>query len=101
MVVVDQEMRVVVWNRGCEELWGLRSEETIGSALGSLDIGLRTDDLKPLIGKAFVDADSTEETVVDAVNRRGRATRVRVLCSAFRSSAGTINGALLLMEAVS
>lgn len=22
MVVVDREMRVVVWNRGCEELWG-------------------------------------------------------------------------------
>ena len=31
MVVVDREMRVVVWNRGCEELWGLRAEETTGN----------------------------------------------------------------------
>lgn len=37
MVVVDREMRVVVWNRGCEELWGLRSDETVGAALTSLD----------------------------------------------------------------
>src|SRR5689334_10545193 len=38
MVVVDREMRVVVWNRGCEELWGLRADETVGRVLGSLDI---------------------------------------------------------------
>ena len=30
LVVVDREMRVVVWNRGCEELWGLRADETTG-----------------------------------------------------------------------
>jgi two-component system, chemotaxis family, CheB/CheR fusion protein len=98
MAVVDREMRIVVWNRCCQELWGLRSDEAVGSPFGSLDIGLRTDDLKPLIGKAFVDVDSTEETVLDAVNRRGRATRVRILCSAFRSSSSTVNGAMLLME---
>lgn len=98
MVVVDREMRVVVWNRGCEELWGLRSDETRGKVLGSLDIGLPTGDVKPLIGKVFVDADVTEETVVDAVNRRGRQTRVRITCTAFRGVDGGVNGALLLME---
>ena len=30
MVVVDRDMRVVVWNRGSEELWGLRADETVG-----------------------------------------------------------------------
>jgi two-component system CheB/CheR fusion protein len=98
MVVVDREMRVVVWNRGCEELWGLRSAETVGKALGSLDIGLPTDAVKPLIGKAFVDPDVTEETVVDAVNRRGRQARVRVTCTAFQSTVGGTSGALLLMD---
>ena len=53
MVVVDRDMRVVVWNRGCEELWGLRSDETVGTVLTSLDIGLPTDEMKPLIGKAL------------------------------------------------
>jgi two-component system, chemotaxis family, CheB/CheR fusion protein len=98
MAVVDREMRVVVWNRGCEELWGLRSDEINGAPLSSLDIGLPIDAIKPLIGKAFVDPDLTEETVVDAVNRRGRATRVRIMCTAFRSPEQSVNGAMLLME---
>jgi two-component system CheB/CheR fusion protein len=98
LIVVDQQMRVVVWNRGCEELWGLRSGEVIGKPLSALDIGLPTDEVKPLIGRVFVDADLGEETTVDAVNRRGRSTRVRVLCSAFRAGDGSVNGAVLLME---
>ncbi|UXA10826.1 PAS domain S-box protein [Mycobacterium sp. SMC-8] len=99
LAVVDRQMRVVVWNRGCEELWGLRSDEAVGKALPTLDIGLPTEELKPLIGAVFVDGDLSEHTTVDAVNRRGRATRVRVLCTAFRSADNAVNGALLLMEA--
>ena len=100
MVVVDREMRVVVWNRGCEDLWGLRAEETTGTSLTGLDIGLPMETLRPLIGSAFVDPDSLGETLVDAVNRRGRPARVRVTCTAFRSSEGVVSGALLLMEVI-
>lgn len=98
MVVVDREMRVVVWNRGCEELWGLRSDEAVGMPLTSLDIGLPLDSIRPMIGSAFVDHDSMGEAHIDAVNRRGRPTRVRVTCSPFRSGDSGVNGALLLME---
>ena len=97
MVIVDREMRVVLWNRGCEELWGLRVDEAVGSALASLDIGLRADDVKPLIGQAFVDPGLTAEKVLDAVTRRGRQARVRIICTGFRSSEA-VTGALLLME---
>jgi len=100
MVVVDREMRVVVWNRGSEDLWGLRADETAGSKLTGLDIGLPMDTVRPLIGNAFVDSDTSAETVVDAVNRRGRAARVRVTCTSFRSGDGAVGGALLLMEVV-
>ncbi|OBG31508.1 CheR family methyltransferase [Mycolicibacter heraklionensis] len=99
MVVVDREVRVVVWNRGCEELWGLRSDEAVGSVLTSLDIGLPMDNVRPLIGNAFVDPDNPGETHVEAVNRRGRSTKVRVTCAGFQAPAeGGVNGALLLME---
>jgi len=98
MVVVDREMRVMVWNRGCEDLWGLRSDETTGSKLTGLDVGLPMDTVLPLIGNAFVDSDTSGETVVDAVNRRGRPARVRITCTPFRSTQGTVGGALLLME---
>lgn len=98
MVVVDREMKIVLWNRGCEDLWGVRGDETIGSRLTALDIGLPLDGVLPLIGNAFVDPDTSGEVVVDAVNRRGRSARVRVTCTPFRSGEGTVGGALLLME---
>jgi two-component system CheB/CheR fusion protein len=98
MVVLDQQLRVIVWNRGCEELWALRTDETVGNTLTDLDIGLPIAEVRPLIGAAFVDPDSTGEVVVDAVNRRGRATKVRVTCSSFQAADRTVTGALLLME---
>lgn len=100
MVVVDRGMRVVVWNRGSEDLWGLRADEARGSELTTLDIGLPMENLRPLIGNAFVDPASFGETVLDAVNRRGRPARVRVTCTSFRSAGDLIGGALLLMEVV-
>lgn len=90
MVVVDREMNVVLWNRGCEELWGLRADETSGSRLTALDIGLPLDGVLPLIGNAFVDPDTSGEVVVDAVNRRGRPARVRIICTPFRSNEGAV-----------
>jgi two-component system CheB/CheR fusion protein len=99
MVVVDREMRVVVWNRACEELWGLRADETTGQILTSLDIGLPMDTVRPLIGNAFVDPENPGESVVEAINRRGRHTEVRVTCTSFQAPDGGVNGALLLMDA--
>jgi two-component system CheB/CheR fusion protein len=99
LVVVDREMRVVVWNRHCEELWGLRSEEAIGSVLFDLDFGLPMDDVRTMVGKALVDADTFSETLVDAVNRRGRTLQIRVSCAAFCRPDNTVTGALLLMDA--
>ncbi len=98
MVIVDREMRVMVWNRGCEELWGLRADEATGSVLTTLDIGLPMDGVRPLIGNAFVDPDNAGEVVVDAVNRRGRSARIRLSCTGFQSPDGAVNGALLIME---
>ena len=98
LVVLDREMRVISWNHGCENMWGLRSGEAVGHPLGGLDIGLPVDDLKPLIGNAFVDPDAAGEISLEAVNRRGRHVVVRVACSSFHGADGTVNGALLLME---
>ncbi|OBJ54891.1 CheR family methyltransferase [Mycobacterium sp. 1423905.2] len=101
MVVVDREMRVLVWNRGCEELWGLRADETTGEPLPQLDIALPMDTMRPMIGNAFVESDGAKEAVIETVNRRGRHTRVRITCTAFRLRDSSVGGALLLMEATS
>ena len=98
MAVVDREMRVVVWNHSCEELWGVRADEITGEVLTTLDIGLPMDQVRPLIGNAFVDPANPGEILVDAVNRRGRATRLRVMCTSFQSTDGAVTGAVLLMD---
>ena len=98
MVLVDRDMRIKLWNRGSEELWGLRSEEVLGTSLTSLDIGLRVEPIKPMIGNAFVDPGTTMQSAVDAVNRRGRGTRLRITSTGFRADGDSVHGALLLME---
>src|SRR3954470_10044661 len=41
VAVLDKTQRVIVWNRGAEELWGLRSYEVVDQYFLSLDFGLR------------------------------------------------------------
>jgi two-component system CheB/CheR fusion protein len=100
LAVVDRDMRVLVWNQCCEDLWGLRAAEAVGTSFTSLDIGLPLETVRPLIGNAFVDSGSFGETLVEAVNRRGRSAQVRVTCAPFRATDGAVGGALLLMEVV-
>ena len=91
-------MRIVLWNRGSEDLWGLRSVEVVGAPLASLDIGLPLTDINPLIGRILVEPGTVENTAVDAVNRRGKQVRIRVTCSAFGYNGNSASGALLAMD---
>jgi two-component system CheB/CheR fusion protein len=100
IVVIDTEMRIKAWNSGAEELWGVRREEAEGSHLLNLDIGLPLAELRPVVRDALADAESTAELTLDAINRRGRAVVVRLLCSALRGATGKSQGALLMMEEV-
>ncbi|KAA9153895.1 PAS domain S-box protein [Amycolatopsis acidicola] len=98
IVVVDQEMRVVAWNAGAEDLWGLRRDEAEGEHLLNLDIGLPLDNLRPVVRSALADSSYAKETVLDAVNRRGRSVLIRVTCGALRNRDGASTGAILVME---
>ena len=98
VIVLDPEMRVIAWNRGVEELWGVRQDEARGEHLLNLDIGLPVAELRPVVRQALGDASFITELKVDAVNRKGREVIVRVVCSSLRSNAGEPNGAILVME---
>lgn len=98
VVVVDDELRVQVWNRGAEDLWGLRPEEAVGHHLFSLDIGLPFDPIKPMLRTVLADG-SGQELTVDGINRRGRPTRVRLLVTPMRDENDSrAGGALVIME---
>jgi two-component system CheB/CheR fusion protein len=98
IVVIDTEMRIKAWSRGAEELWGVRREEAEGSHLLNLDIGLPLAELRPAVRDALADVDAHSELILDAINRRGRAVVVRLMCSALRGPSGQSQGALLMME---
>jgi two-component system, chemotaxis family, CheB/CheR fusion protein len=100
VAVVDPDLRIRMWNRRAEDLWGLRSGEVIGQHFLNLDIGLPIERLRPIL-RAALGADATgAELQVDAVNRRGRAISVRVACTPLRRREGGIQpeGAIIVME---
>jgi two-component system, chemotaxis family, CheB/CheR fusion protein len=98
VVVINPEMRVLVWNRSAEDLWGLRRDEVIGEHLLNLDIGLPLTELRPVVRSAMTDPAFSSVLNLAAVNRRGRQTTVRVSCGSLRSSDGAAQGAILVME---
>ena len=100
VIVVDREMRIVAWNRCSEDLWGLRRHEVDGQHLLNLDIGLPLPELRPLVRQALADPGYTDQTTVQAVNRRGRHVAIRVIVSALRGSNGDVNGTILVLEEV-
>jgi two-component system, chemotaxis family, CheB/CheR fusion protein len=97
VTVVNKDLDIQVWNRQAEDLWGLRREEVIGQRFVSLDIGLPTDELWPLIRRALV-GDGPQHTELAAVNRRGRSIVVRVVCTPLISDGAQPTGAILIME---
>jgi two-component system CheB/CheR fusion protein len=100
VAVVDQSMRIVAWNAGAEDLWGLRSDEAEGEHLLNLDIGLPVAELRPVVRPALLDPEYRQEITLTGVNRRGRTISVRVVCSSLRGRAGAATGAILIMEPV-
>ncbi|MDB4949114.1 MAG: methyltransferase, CheR-type with sensor [Gemmatimonadetes bacterium] len=98
VVVIDRELRVRVWNRKAEDLWGLRADEVDGHPVLNLDIGLPMDGLKATIRAALDGRVEPHEVVLDATNRRGRAIRCRVTGTPLTTKDREVRGAILLME---
>jgi two-component system CheB/CheR fusion protein len=96
--VVDRDLKVQVWNKQAEELWGVRSAEAVGQHLFNLDIGLPVDRLRPMVKQALSGDEAIDELQLEAVNRRGRAITVRVSCSPLLGQAEERTGAIIVME---
>ncbi|MGW8380468.1 CheR family methyltransferase [Streptomyces sp. ODS28] len=95
VVVLDTEVRVKSWNRGAADLWGLRSDEVMDSSFFSLDFGLPTEKLRPVVQQCLDSRCRTGPVDVEAVNRIGRSITCSVVCSPFDGHNG---GVVLLME---
>jgi two-component system, chemotaxis family, CheB/CheR fusion protein len=98
VVVLDENLRVQVWNARVHDLWGLRAEEVIGHSLMSLEIGLPLDPVREQIRRTLAAGSDHTTIEVDATDRLGKAIRVRITCSRLEPGAG--HGVILLMEDV-
>ena len=101
VVVVDRDLRIRMWNRQAEDLWGPRADEVIGQHFLNLDIGLPFERLRPLLRGALGSDGASGEVAVDAVNRRGRPVMVRVACTPLHTHSDGADGAgaIIVMEA--
>jgi two-component system CheB/CheR fusion protein len=100
ITVVDRDLKVRVWNRQAENLWGLRADEALDQHLLNLDFGLPVDQLRPLIRQALADDADAADLQLEAVDRRGRPVTVRVSGSPLRGSADGASGAIIVMESI-
>jgi two-component system, chemotaxis family, CheB/CheR fusion protein len=88
VVVVDGGRRVRVWNRGAEELWGIRPEEAAGRDLLALVPG---DGLAGALHAVLSGAGPRERFELEAVAGRRHAARALPLT-------GAATGAIVLVE---
>jgi two-component system CheB/CheR fusion protein len=104
VVVLDTGQRIQVWNRRAEELWGVWQDEALEQHFLSLDIGLPTERLAPLLRSVLASASDRERLEVEAVDRRGRSIGCTVTVLPLRSGSasgsgdGELRGAIILME---
>jgi two-component system CheB/CheR fusion protein len=99
-VAVNRNLDVTMWNHRAEDLWGLRAEEVQGKSLLNLDIGLPVNDLRN-IARACEQLDGGyHETILEAVNRRGKPIKCRIVCSALMAGPNKREGMILLMDEI-
>jgi two-component system CheB/CheR fusion protein len=81
------------WNRGAEELWGLRGPEVANKSFFDLDFGLAVADLRTVVNECRETGRRTGPIELAAVNRIGRNIVCSVACSPLED-----RGVVLLME---
>jgi len=99
VVVLDADLTVRSWNKGAEELWGLRSGEVSNQPFFQLDFGLPTGEVRGIVNECLATSKRTGPVQVAAINRIGRTITCTVTCSPLKGGSDG-EGAVLLMEEV-
>lgn len=102
VAVLDHRQHIQIWNGQARELWGVSPEEAADQHLFALEIGLPVDQLKAPLRACLNGETEREELMLDAINRRGKNFRCRVVCMPLTGAGdGAITGVIMLMEPVS
>ncbi len=81
MIVLNNRLSVQFWNSRAINFWGLSAEEVEGYFFFDLDIGLPVEQLREPVRACQNGVSDYQEIILDAVNRRGRVIRCRIICT--------------------
>jgi two-component system CheB/CheR fusion protein len=77
VIVIDRELTVIYWNKGAEELWGIRSDEAVHAPLAKLDFGLPVESLILPIDRVLAQKSARETVHLAVTNRSNVKLRLR------------------------
>jgi two-component system CheB/CheR fusion protein len=97
-IVMDRDLRVLLWNEIAQEVWGLRSDEAVGQFFLNLDIGLPVEGLKRPLRAVLTGKSEELAQELDAVNRRGKPFHCRVRIRPLIGEDHKNDGVLVLVE---
>jgi two-component system CheB/CheR fusion protein len=101
VAIVDHDLRIQMWNDRAKEMWGVDSADVRGQHVLDLDIGLPVERLRDPLRKCLAGKRKSETTLqIAARDRRGKDILCSVRCAPLRGPDGTIEGAIVLMEAL-
>ena len=98
VAVLDREYRVQVWNRRAEDLWGVRSDEVVGTQFLTLDIGLPVGQLAQSMRTVMAGEQPLVEKTLRSLTRRGRTIECLVSVTPLHAADGNTSGVIILMD---
>jgi two-component system CheB/CheR fusion protein len=98
VVVVDADLKVLVWNQRAEDMWGLREEEARGKHILGLDVGLPIERLKQPMRACLADGDGHATLTLEAINRRGRTIECQITTTPLRTRSKAVRVVILVIE---
>jgi two-component system CheB/CheR fusion protein len=98
IIVLDHKREVQSWNRWSENVWGLRTEEVLGTSFESLDIGLPVHLLRDSMATVQSGREAQVEQVMEGIDRRGRRILCRIIVSGLLNERHEGHGLVLLFQ---
>ena len=99
VIVVDRNLTVILWNKGADELWGVRADEATHRPLADLDIGLPLDELEYGFNAILDGTQRRIDLTVNARNRRGKPIECQISLAPLAARDGnTVSGVIILTD---
>ena len=100
IIVLDDKKVIQGWNRWSENMWGLRTEEVIGTPFDALDIGLPVHLLRDAMATVQSGREEQLDQILEGIDRRGRRVLCKVIVSELLDEAHDGHGTVLLFQDV-